>query len=129
MRIKGSAEVLEARRHRALQLLDHVRSLHEVARLLECTLLHVYFVAIMLSALLEREVRSAMRRKNIAKIPILPEKRPTATPTTPRILENFADAAWHGFQEGDRSIRFPVELSPTAYQLLDLADVPRELYQ
>jgi transposase len=92
-------------------------------------LLHVYFVAIMLSALLEREVRSAMRRKNIAKIPILPEKRPTATPTTPRILENFADASWHGFQEGDRSIHFPVELSPTAYQLLDLADVPRVLYQ
>lgn len=36
MRIKGSAEVLEARRHRALRLLDHGRSLHEVARLLEC---------------------------------------------------------------------------------------------
>jgi transposase len=36
MRPKGSAEVLEARRHRALRLLDEGRSLNEVARLLEC---------------------------------------------------------------------------------------------
>jgi len=36
MRLKGSAEVLEARRHRALRLLDEGRSLNEVARLLDC---------------------------------------------------------------------------------------------
>jgi len=92
-------------------------------------LLHIYFVAIMLSALLERQVRSAMRRRGIAKIPILPEGRSTATPTTPRILENFADASWHGFQEGDRFISFPVELGAAGALLLELADVPRELYR
>jgi transposase len=36
MRPKGSAEVLEARRYHALRLLDQGRSLHEVARLLDC---------------------------------------------------------------------------------------------
>jgi hypothetical protein len=36
MRLKGSAAVLEARRHRALRLLDQGRSLNEVARLLDC---------------------------------------------------------------------------------------------
>jgi transposase len=36
MRIAGSAEVLEYRRHRALELLDEGRSLNEVARLLDC---------------------------------------------------------------------------------------------
>ncbi len=36
MRPKGSAAVLEARRYRALRLLDQGRSLNEVARLLEC---------------------------------------------------------------------------------------------
>jgi len=36
MRPKGSAAVLEARRHRALRLLDQGRSLNEVARLLDC---------------------------------------------------------------------------------------------
>ncbi len=92
-------------------------------------LLHVYFVAIMLSALLERQVRSAMRRKNIDKVSILPEGRASATPTTPRILENFADVAWHAFREGDRSISFPVEIGPTPRLLLELADVPPELYK
>ena len=36
MRPKGSAEVLEARRHHGLRLLDEGRSLEEVGRLLEC---------------------------------------------------------------------------------------------
>jgi len=92
-------------------------------------LLHLYFVAIMLSALLERQVRSAMSRLGIEKISILPEGRATATPTTPRILENFADVSWHAFREGDRSISFPVELKPIAGLLLRLADVPRGLYE
>lgn len=92
-------------------------------------LLHVYFVAIMLSALLERQVRAAMSRQGLEKISILPEGRATATPTTPRILENFAGVSWHAFREGDRSIQFPVELKPVASLLLGLADVPRELYK
>jgi len=36
MRVPGSAEVLEYRRHRALELLDEGRSLNEVGRLLDC---------------------------------------------------------------------------------------------
>ena len=92
-------------------------------------LLHVYFVAIMLSALLERQVRAAMSQQGIEKISILPEGRATATPTTPRILESFADASWHAFREGDRLLQFPVELKPVASLLLGLADVPMELYR
>jgi transposase len=36
MRPRGGAAVLEARRHRALRLLDEGRSLHEVGRLIGC---------------------------------------------------------------------------------------------
>lgn len=36
MRPKGSADLLEHRRHRALALLDEGRSLHEVAHLIDC---------------------------------------------------------------------------------------------
>ena len=91
-------------------------------------LLHVYFFAITLSALLERQVRAAMRARAIGKIPILPEGRATATPTTPRILENFTDVSWSEFRERDRVVSFPVELDKTQRSLLDLADVPRTLY-
>ena len=92
-------------------------------------LLHVYFVAIMLSALLERQVRNAMAVRGIAKLTILPEGRPTATPTTPRILENFADVACYEFQEGDRIVSFPIELNDTQKLLLELAEVPPTLYR
>lgn len=91
-------------------------------------LVHLYFVAIMLSSLIERQVRAAMRRKGIERIAILPEGRPTTTPTTPRILENFDEASWHEYFEKERAVSFPVELKPTALLLLDLADVPRSLY-
>jgi hypothetical protein len=55
-------------------------------------LVHVYFIAIMLSALLEREVRLATKRNGIKRISVLPEGRDAQTPTTPRIPENFLDA-------------------------------------
>jgi len=91
-------------------------------------LLHVYFIAIMLSALIERQVRSAMKKRNIKKIAILPEGRLTPTPTTPRILENFADVAWDEYQEDDRVVTFPVSINKTQALLLQLAEVPVNLY-
>ena len=92
-------------------------------------LLHLYFVAIMLSALLERQVRAAMKCQGIHKIPILPEGRATPTPTTPRILERFADVAWHEFREAERLVSFPVEVDETQELLLYLSAVPRTLYR
>jgi transposase len=92
-------------------------------------LLHVYFVAIMLSALLERQVRATMRARNIKTLAILPEGRPTSTPTTPRILENFADVAWHEVLDKERTVSFPIELTGTMRLLLDLAGVPETLYR
>jgi transposase len=92
-------------------------------------LLHVYFVAILLSALLERQVRAGMLTRRISTLPILPEARPTTRPTTPRIMENFADVAWHEFQEGERTVSFPIELNHTQKMLLELAEVPPTLYQ
>jgi transposase len=92
-------------------------------------LLHVYFVAVLLSALIERQVRIGMLARDIPKLPILPEGRPTETPTTPRILENFNDVSWYEFQEGERSVSFPIELNDTQKTLLDLAEVPPTLYR
>ncbi len=92
-------------------------------------LLHVYFMAILLSALLKRQVRAGMVARGIPDLPILPEGRPTTTPTTPCILENFADVAWHDFQENERIVSFPIELNSTQKMLLELAEVPPTRYQ
>jgi transposase len=91
-------------------------------------LLHVYFIAIMVAALIERQVRAAMKAAGIEKIAVLPEGRSTSTPTAPRILENFTDVSWYEFQEGERVVQFPVELTQNQKLLLDLARVPRQLY-
>ena len=92
-------------------------------------LIHVYFIAIMLSALLERQVRMAMFDAGIDDLSILPEHRKTRTPTSPRILENFSDVAWHEFREKDRVVTFPVEISGIQKQLLSLGGVPCSLYR
>lgn len=91
-------------------------------------LLHLYFIAIMCSALIERQVRRAMQTQDHKALPILPEGRPTTTPTTPRILENFQDVGWQEFREGERAIAFPVELTPLQETLIELAGVPKERY-
>lgn len=91
-------------------------------------LLHLYFIAIMCSALIERQVRKAMITRGIETLPILPEGRRTHTPTTPRILEAFADVRWHEYQEGERVVAFPVQLDKTQTMLLDLLDIPRSAY-
>jgi transposase len=92
-------------------------------------LIHLYFIAIMLSALLERQLRAAMTAAGIPDLPILPEHRTTRTPTTPRILENFSDVSWHEFREGDRVVTFPVEVNEIQKQLLSLSGVPSSLYR
>jgi len=91
-------------------------------------LLHLYFIAIMCSALIERKVRTAMKDRGIETLPILPEGRRTHTPTTPRILEAFADVSWHEYRQGDRAVSLPVNLTSTQETLLDLLGVPRTVY-
>ncbi len=91
-------------------------------------LVHLYFIAIMCSALIERQVRRAMATRGVRRIAILPEGRSTSTPTTPRILDVFDHVAWHEFEEGSHHVAFPVQLDETQEQLLYLLDMPREAY-
>lgn len=91
-------------------------------------LLHLYFLAIMCSALIERQVRRAMKARGIESLAILPEGRHTKVPTTPRILEAFEGIRWHEFREGERVLAFPVSLNKTQELLLDLLGIPRSTY-
>lgn len=91
-------------------------------------LAHAYYVALAVAALIERAVRQAMAREKIEDLPLLPEGRPTATPTCPRILEAFNSVSWHEFRRGEELVRFPIELTALQKQLLRLLEVPRELY-
>jgi transposase len=91
-------------------------------------LVHAYYVALAVAALIERSVRQGMAREKIEDLPLFPEGRPTATPTCPRILEAFRSVSWHEFRRGEELVHFPIELTPLQKQLLKLLEVPRELY-
>ncbi len=91
-------------------------------------LVHAYYVALAVAALIERAVRQGMAREKIEDLPLLPEGRPTATPTCPRIMEAFGSVRWHEFRRGEELVRFPIELTPMQKLLLRLLEVPRELY-
>jgi transposase len=92
-------------------------------------LLHAYFIALAVVALIERQVRRAMQRGKIDALPLLPEGRETASPTAARILEAFSDVCWYEFDRGEETVAFPIALSPLQSQLLELLDVPRTAYQ
>ena len=91
-------------------------------------LMHAYFVALALTALIERQVRKGMDRLGIEQLPLLPEGRMTSTPTASRILEAFTNVSWFDFARGTEAVAFPIKLSPLQVQLLNLLEVPRTAY-
>lgn len=91
-------------------------------------LLHVYFLALMVAALIEREIRQAMAKQDIAFLPIYPEQRECKAPTTPRIIDFFSQVEWFRHIGEVDSTVFPVRLSPLQDQVLRLLGVPRRMY-
>jgi len=49
----------------------------------------------MTEALIERDIRARMRKLGIKKLPLYPEERACAAPTTERLFELFADLRCH----------------------------------
>ena len=91
-------------------------------------LVHAAFLAMMLDALIERALRKGMARQGLESLPILPEGRPSKTPTTARLLEMFSGVCWYEFQRGEETVTFPIQLTPLQRQLLELLEVDRALY-
>ena len=81
-------------------------------------------MAIAVAALIERDLRKAMASTGIAKPPLYPEGRETATPTAPRILEASAAVGRQELRRGEQRICFPLELNELQRTLLDLLEVP-----
>ena len=92
-------------------------------------LLHVYFLALTVGALVEREIRRRMEKEGIEALPIYPEERECQAPTSPRIFELFAQVDWFRQVAADASAVFPVTLSDLQVQVLKLLGVPRSAYE
>ena len=127
------AEVLAAyryqpnleRRHHLLKTVQHAAPvlLHNPARIE--ALFCCQFLALLISALIEREVRRAMHQADLDDIPIYPEHRNCPAPSTERILEIFAPLARHHLHRNGTPIQtFPPELTTQQQQILELLHIP-----
>jgi hypothetical protein len=64
----------------------------------------------------------------LESLPILPEGRPSKTPTTARLLEMFSGVCWYEFERGEDIVTFPIELTPLQWNLLELLEVDPTTY-
>jgi hypothetical protein len=102
--------------------------LHDPARIE--ALLCCHFIAMLIHALIEREIRTAMKAKGIAQLSIYPEDRGCAAPTAARILDIFDGLARYQLidRKGQLVQTFPPELTELQQLILDLLDIPHSLY-
>ena len=84
-------------------------------------LLAVYFFALMTQALLERELRQAMKSRRLAHLPLYPEGRACAKPTTRQVIDTFSHIARHTLSgPADDLVEYRTELAPIHHQILQL---------
>jgi transposase len=117
------------RRH---HLLKSVRGaapvlLHNAARIE--ALFCCQFLALLIAALIEREVRTGMRQAAVNNIPLYPEFRDCKAPSTERILEIFATVARHQLHHDGVIVQtFEPELTTQQTQVLDLLGLAPTAY-
>lgn len=93
-------------------------------------LLCCHFIAMLIQALIERHIRTAMAELGLPELSLYPEDRGCAAPTAARVLEIFAGLARHHLHDrhGQLVQTFQPELSDLQQQVLGLLDIPTSAY-
>jgi hypothetical protein len=90
----------------------------------------LYFLALLVQALIERELRLAIKRERLKELPLYPEQRSCKRPTTEQILRLFSLAERHTlFRRGRLAQVFPAELTDLQHQVLHLLGVPEDAFR
>ena len=89
-----------------------------------------HFIALLISALIERQIRMAMKAAQISKIPVYPELRGCTAPSADRIFEIFAHVARHQLRDSTGALVqvFEPELTDLQLKILELLDIPVTAY-
>ena len=91
--------------------------------------LFLYFIGIVVHALIERHVRDAMKDRGIESIPLYPEERACRAPTAEKILGLFEPLRRNRLFEKGRLLKtFWDPLSSAQRTVLDLLEVPSTAY-
>ncbi|MEW6282754.1 MAG: IS1634 family transposase [Candidatus Eremiobacterota bacterium] len=117
------------------QRFDGLKNAHDVApqylkRIWRIeALLCCYFLALLVDALIERELRRAMRQARLKELPLYPEGRECKHPTTERVIELFEGLQVHRlYRGGEVEEVYPPDLSRLHHRLLKLLGIPASAY-
>ena len=90
---------------------QQIKSVHDIAPVflknegrIEA-LFTLYFFALMVQGLIERELRQAMAREQITDLPLYPEERECKHPTAEQVLRTFALTQRHVLQRQGRTVQ------------------------
>jgi len=137
--IESAAKVLESYKYQPYLEKRHeqLKSVYNVAPVflkhperIEA-LLFIYFLGILITALIEREVRRSMQNDGIVSIPIYPEQRLCKKPTADKILDLFRDIRLQSvIQNGKTLDTVADKFSALQKQVLKLLEIkPGEYFQ
>jgi len=91
--------------------------------------LFLYFLAVMIHGLLERQLRAAMHARKLKVIHLYPEERDCRAPTADKILALFEPLRLHRLSESGQHIKtFWDPLTDLQRTVLDLLEVPTSDY-
>ena len=132
------AQVLEAHKGQPKieKRFEQIKTVHEIAPV--ClksearieALFTLYFLALLVQALIERELRRAMKRENIDELPLYPEQRQCKHPTTEQILRLFSLAERHTLLSKGHTVQvFYPDITELQRQVLTLLGVPGHAFR
>lgn len=88
-----------------------------------------FFIALMIQALIERQVRNQMADQKIPAIALYPEDRDASHPTTAKIMGIFADVSTYKLMSSTREIKeFRDDLTDVQQTILKLLNIPNDVY-
>ena len=132
------AQVLEAHKGQPMieKRFEQIKTVHEIAPVLLKNegrieaLFTLYFLALLVQAIIERELRLAMKRENITELPLYPEQRDCERPTTEQILRLFSLAARHQLVRDRKTLQvFDFQFTELQRQVLALLGVSENAFR
>ena len=132
------AQVLEAYKGQPVleKRFEQCKTVHEIAPVLLKNegrieaLFFLYFLALLVQALIERELRRAMKKSKITELPLYPEERLCKHPTTEQVLRLFSHAQRNVLIEKDRVVQvFESAFTPLQRQILQMLGVPPKTFR
>lgn len=111
------------------------KSIHNAAPLLFKNIMRVeammflFFIALMIQAIIERQVRMNMRKNEINNLPLYPEHRLSYHPTTAKIFDRFCDVSTYLLYDGKKVIqKYADSLNQIQLTVLKLLNISENQY-